>query len=82
MFGNHRAAEQFEITKKLVRLLGIDEKRLRLEWISAAEGARWARIITEFVEDVKKLGPSPIRVVKKQEGRSKHALAETGDKPA
>jgi hypothetical protein len=32
-----------------------------LEWVSAAEGGRWAELIKEFVEDVKKVGPSPLR---------------------
>jgi len=32
-----------------------------LEWVSAAEGGRFAQLIKEFVEDVKKVGPSPMR---------------------
>jgi coenzyme F420-reducing hydrogenase delta subunit len=32
-----------------------------LEWVSAAEGGRFAQLIKEFVEDVKKVGPSPLR---------------------
>ena len=34
---------------------------MRLEWVSAAEGGRFAQLIKEFVEDVKKVGPSPLR---------------------
>jgi F420-non-reducing hydrogenase iron-sulfur subunit len=60
MFGNERAAEQFEITKNVVRLLGLGEGRLRLEWISAAEGARFAEVIDEFTEKIRELGPSPL----------------------
>ncbi len=60
VFGNHRAVEQFEKTKNVVRLLGIEEGRLRLEWISAAEGARFAAVIDEFTHRVRKLGPSPL----------------------
>jgi len=45
----------------LIRLLGIEAERLRLEWFSAAEGQRFAQVIKEFVEDVKKVGPSPLR---------------------
>jgi F420-non-reducing hydrogenase iron-sulfur subunit len=59
-FGNHRAVEQFDKTKSVVRLLGIEEGRLRLEWISAAEGARFASVINEFTDQVRKLGPSPL----------------------
>jgi F420-non-reducing hydrogenase iron-sulfur subunit len=41
-------------------MLGLEEGRLRLEWISAAEGARFARIIDEFIEQLRALGPSPL----------------------
>ncbi|MBL7073694.1 hydrogenase iron-sulfur subunit [candidate division KSB1 bacterium] len=60
IFGNERAVELFEKTKKMIRLLGLEEKRLRLEWISAAEGTRWGQIIDEFVDEVTQLGPSPL----------------------
>ena len=65
VFGNHKAVEQFEITKKVVQLLGIEEGRLRLEWISAAEGARFAQVINEFIDQVRELGPSPFSKKKK-----------------
>ncbi len=60
VFGNERAVEQFEITKNIVKLLGIEDGRLRLEWISAAEGVRFAQVINEFTDEVRKLGPSPL----------------------
>jgi hypothetical protein len=60
MFGNHRAVEQFDKTKKMVELLGIEDGRLRLEWISAAEGQRFAEVINEFTDQVRSLGPSPL----------------------
>ena len=59
IFGNERAVEQFDKTMNVVKLLGIDEVRLRLEWISAAEGARFAEVIDEFTDQVRALGPSP-----------------------
>ena len=60
VFGNERAAEQFEKTKNVVRMLGLEEGRLRLEWISAAEGARFAHVIDEFIAQLRELGPSPL----------------------
>lgn len=60
VFGNERAVEQFEKTRNTVRLLGLEEGRLRLEWISAAEGARFAEVINEFTDEVRRLGPSPL----------------------
>ncbi len=59
IFGNERAAEQFEKTKHIVKMLGIEEGRIRLEWISAAEGARFAQVINEFTDQVRALGPTP-----------------------
>ena len=61
IFGNYKAVEQFEKTKALVKTLGLDEKRVRLEWVSAAEGPRWAELMNEFVEQITQLGPSPLR---------------------
>ena len=43
----------------VVKLLGIEEGRLRLEWISAAEGNRFAEVINEFTDQVRALGRSP-----------------------
>jgi len=69
MFGNHRAVEQFERTKNVVRLLGLEDGRIRLEWISAAEGARFAKVIDEFTEQIRELGPSPLaRGVRRRDG--------------
>jgi F420-non-reducing hydrogenase iron-sulfur subunit len=60
VFGNEKAVEQFEKTKAVVKMLGLEEGRLRLEWISAAEGGRFAQVIDEFIEQLRVLGPSPL----------------------
>ncbi len=65
IFGNYRAVEQFDKTKALVKTMGFDEKRVRLEWVSAAEGQRWAEVINEFIEEITELGPSPLNHKKK-----------------
>ena len=51
----------FDMTQELVKILGIDPARLRLEWISSAEGTRFAEVATEFTEQVKSLGPSALK---------------------
>ncbi len=61
IFGNHWAIKQFDITKELLRMLGVETDRVRLEWVSAAEGPRWASLIDEFVARITELGPSPLR---------------------
>jgi heterodisulfide reductase subunit A len=60
IFGNERAVEQFEKTKRLLQILGLEDGRLRLEWISAAEGVKFAEVINEFVAQVTALGPSKL----------------------
>lgn len=60
IFGNHEAVKHFDRVKRLVRLIGLEEGRVRLEWISAAEGTRFAEVINEFTEQIRELGPSPI----------------------
>lgn len=59
MFGNERAVEQFDKVMNLVTLLGVEPERFRLEWISAAEGARFAEVLDDFTDQVRRLGPSP-----------------------
>ncbi|MBN1954853.1 MAG: hydrogenase iron-sulfur subunit, partial [Anaerolineae bacterium] len=58
--GNEQAAVTVEKTSQLLSLLGLEAGRLRLEWVSAAEGARFARIMTEFTEQIREMGPSAI----------------------
>lgn len=60
IFGNYRAIENFERTQAIIKTLGLEEGRLRLEWVSAAEGPRFGKLIDEFVGEVTKLGPSPL----------------------
>ncbi len=59
VFGNENAVKQFEKAQNVVKMLGLGEARLRLEWISAAEGPRFAEIINEFTAQVRELGPIP-----------------------
>ena len=35
--------------------------RLRLEWISSAEAQKFVKVVTDFTESIKKLGPSPLK---------------------
>ena len=50
----------FDSTVELVKILGIDPERVRLEWISSAEGTRFAEVSREFTEKVRSLGPSTL----------------------
>jgi F420-non-reducing hydrogenase iron-sulfur subunit len=59
--GNVKAQDRVESLRKLLYTLGLEEERLRLEWISAAEGGIFAETIEEYVGRLKELGPSPFR---------------------
>ena len=61
IFGNHWAIKQFDVTQKMLGMIGLEPDRVRLEWVSAAEGPRWAALIDEFVACITELGPSPFR---------------------
>ncbi len=45
----------------MLALVGIDNERLALEWVSSAEGGRFAEVVTSFTQKVKDLGMSPLR---------------------
>jgi len=47
--------------KQLLEFSGIDPERLILKWVSSAEGPRFARVVTEFIEKIRALGPSPLQ---------------------
>lgn len=58
--GNYQAERKIKMTRQLVKKAGLDPERLRLEWVAASEGERFAKLQREFTEQVKKLGPSPL----------------------
>lgn len=59
--GNLKAAARAEAIKLMLQDFGIEEERFRLEWISASEGRRFAEVVTEMTEEIRRLGPSPYK---------------------
>ena len=57
MEGNYKVARRIPLLKKMLSQFGIEEERLRLEWVSAAEGDRFASIVNDMTMKVKELGP-------------------------
>jgi coenzyme F420-reducing hydrogenase delta subunit/ferredoxin len=55
--GNYDALSMANLCKKLLEHIGINPRRLRLEWVSAGEGIRFADIMNEFSREIEKLGP-------------------------
>ena len=55
--GNYKALRRYNLLKKFVTQMGIEDERLRLEWISASEGSRYAEVVNDMTNKVQKLGP-------------------------
>ena len=55
--GNYDALSTMHLGKKLLEAAGINPDRLRLEWVSASQGNRYAEIVTDFTKQLKELGP-------------------------
>jgi F420-non-reducing hydrogenase iron-sulfur subunit len=55
--GNLSTRRRVTALKPLLEAMGISSKRLRLEWISASEGAKFAEVISDFTKTIKELGP-------------------------
>lgn len=64
--GNYFARRRFTILKRLLEYAGVEEGRVQFSWVSAGEGEKFARVVNEVVESVRKLGPAR-RLVKKRQ---------------
>jgi F420-non-reducing hydrogenase iron-sulfur subunit len=52
-----KTARRIPLLKKMLAQFGIEEERVRLDWISASEGDRFAAVVNDMTEEVRKLGP-------------------------
>ncbi|RLC72045.1 MAG: methyl-viologen-reducing hydrogenase subunit delta [Chloroflexi bacterium] len=59
--GNYKALRRVTLLREMLKQLGVEEERLRLDWVSASEGDRFAHIVKEMTEKIKELGPLSIR---------------------
>ncbi len=59
--GNYMTAKRIPVTRELLGFIGISPERLRLEWVSASEGDKFASVVAEFTEQIRSLGPSPLK---------------------
>jgi len=59
--GNYYARRRFVLIKNIIKNLGLESERLRLSWISASEGKRFADVVNEFTEHIRGLGPNPVK---------------------
>ena len=59
--GNYKAMRRFPLLKQLLTQYGVEDARVRLEWVSASEGRRFADIVADMTEKIRALGPSSIK---------------------
>ena len=52
-----KAARRIPLLKKMLAHFGVEDKRVRLDWVSASEGERFASIVNDMTEQVRALGP-------------------------
>ncbi len=55
--GNYHARRRWTVFRELMSFLGVDEKRLQFSSVSAAEGAKWAKLINRLVDEIRSKGP-------------------------
>jgi len=55
--GNYGASSMMHLCKKLLQHIGLDSERLRLDWVSASQGTRFAAVMNDFSKKLEELGP-------------------------
>jgi len=59
--GNYYTRRRVTALRRLLKIVGLEPDRVRLEWVSASEGIRFAQVVREFTETIKGLGPNPLK---------------------
>jgi F420-non-reducing hydrogenase iron-sulfur subunit len=60
--GNYKALRRYHLLRRMLTDLGVEEKRIRLEWISAAEADKLRDVMNEMVAEIRALGPAHLEV--------------------
>jgi F420-non-reducing hydrogenase iron-sulfur subunit len=59
--GNYYTRRRMSALRRMLTAVGFEPGRVRLEWVSASEGGRFAEVVKEFTDTIKSLGPNPLR---------------------
>jgi len=70
--GNYKAMRRIPLLKKMLKQFGIEEDRVRLEWVSASEGAKFAEVTNEFTQTIRNLGAISWNHSKQSAKEAKH----------
>lgn len=57
--GNYKCAKRMFLMKNVLKNIGVNDKRLRMTFVSASEGAKWGIVMNDVINTIKELGPSP-----------------------
>jgi coenzyme F420-reducing hydrogenase delta subunit len=74
--GNFKAAKRMFYLKRVLKSLGFDDRRVRMTFVSASEGAKWAEVVKDMVKTINELGPSPLHNI--ADGAAGGAMASGG----
>jgi len=55
--GNYLARRRYAVLKELLEYVGIDPRRVRMTWVSASEGKKFADVVKEVTDEIRELGP-------------------------
>jgi len=59
--GNYLTRRRFALIKQVFENLGLEGERIKLKWIAASGGPEFAKTIKQYTEEIKKIGPSPLK---------------------
>ncbi len=59
--GNYYARRKVAVAKKIAADMGLDPDRIRLSWISASDGPRFAEVVNEFTREIEEKGDTPVK---------------------
>ena len=62
--GNYKTNRRIKLLKKLLEEMGVEPQRVRFDYVSASEGHKFASVVTEYVDELKKMGPNPLKEMK------------------
>jgi F420-non-reducing hydrogenase iron-sulfur subunit len=65
--GNYKTMRRYPLLKRLLADYGIEPERVRLEWVSASEGKRFADVVNDMTEKIRALGPCMVKTALTQD---------------
>ncbi|MFC1869903.1 hydrogenase iron-sulfur subunit [Chloroflexota bacterium] len=72
--GNYRARRKLIITKKFLEYLGVEPERIQASWVSASEGEKFAKVVTDVTKGLEAVGPNELFTGQGQASGTKAAV--------